>query len=134
MSSVRICPSILNADRQNLFSEILRIASVSDLLHLDVMDNKFVPNFTFSFEEAVHIIEQSPLAVDSHLMIADPDIQAPLYAEHGSASVTFHLEAASDVKSLISNIAWWAECDPFKLNNLISKAITNAMRIDGIGL
>ncbi|CAB4600645.1 MAG: ribulose-phosphate 3-epimerase [Actinobacteria bacterium] len=105
MSSVRICPSILNADRQNLFSEILRIASVSDLLHLDVMDNKFVPNFTFSFEEAVHIIEQSPLAVDSHLMIADPDIQAPLYAEHGSASVTFHLEAASDVKSLISNIA-----------------------------
>ena len=105
MSSVRICPSILNADRANLPSEIGRIAAESDLLHLDVMDDIFVPNFTFSFEEAIAIIKGSPIPVDSHLMIADPDFQAPRYAENGSASVTFHLEAASDVHSLISNIA-----------------------------
>ena len=105
MSSIRICPSILNADRQNLPSEIERIAQASDLLHLDVMDDIFVPNFTFSFDEAISIIRGSSIPVDSHLMIADPDIQAPRYAEHGSASVTFHLEAADDPKSLISNIA-----------------------------
>ena len=105
MSSIRICPSILNADRQNLPSEIERIAQASDLLHLDVMDDIFVPNFTFSFDEAISIIRGSSIPVDSHLMIADPDIQAPRYAERGSSSVTFHLEAAADAKSLISNIA-----------------------------
>ena len=43
---IRITPSILNADRANLASEIARIAAVSDLIHLDVMDNIFVPNNT----------------------------------------------------------------------------------------
>ncbi len=104
MSSVRICPSILNADRSNLSAEIDRISEVSDLLHLDVMDNIFVPNFTFAFEEAISIIKQSSLPVDSHLMIADPDLHAPRYAEHGSTSVTFHLEATTNARTLISNI------------------------------
>ena len=48
---IRITPSILNADFSHLDQEIARIASVSDLLHLDVMDNVFVPNFTFDFEQ-----------------------------------------------------------------------------------
>jgi len=104
MSSVRICPSILNADRTNLDSEIEKIASVSDYLHLDVMDNIFVPNFTFTFEEATKIIAQSALPVDSHLMIINPDEIAPKYAESGSASVTFHLEASSKPQALIQDI------------------------------
>ena len=100
----RICPSILNADRANLGVEISKIASVSDLLHLDVMDNIFVPNQTFSFEESKAIISSSPLPVDSHLMIADPDLSAPLYAEAGSASVTFHIEAAKSPMNVIRDI------------------------------
>jgi ribulose-phosphate 3-epimerase len=100
----RICPSILNADRANLGEEISKIASVSDLLHLDVMDNVFVPNQTFSFEEAKAIISSSPIPVDSHLMIADPDLSAPLYAEAGSASVTFHIEAAKSPMNVIRDI------------------------------
>jgi ribulose-phosphate 3-epimerase len=92
---IRITPSILNADFDNLDSEIAKIAPVSDLLHLDVMDNLFVPNFTFDFETAVSIISRSPIPVDSHLMIEDVDTLAPAYAHAGSASVTIHAEASS---------------------------------------
>ena len=101
---IRICPSILNADRENLSSEIARISAQSDLVHLDVMDNIFVPNFTFTFEQSEKIIAECPIPVDSHLMIADPDERAHLYARAGSASVTFHYEASSDPIKTISRI------------------------------
>jgi len=76
---IRICPSILNANFADLPNEILKVATVSDLLHLDVMDGVFVPNKTFSFEEARKIIDDSPLPVDAHLMIADADRTALNY-------------------------------------------------------
>jgi len=93
---IRLCPSILNADHSNLALEIERVANDSDLLHLDVMDNIFVPNQTFSLAESLHIISESTLPVDTHLMIADPDSQAIEYAKGGSFSVTFHLEASEN--------------------------------------
>ena len=102
---IRICPSILNADRSNLGSEISRITKQSDLLHLDVMDNIFVPNQTFTLAESQKIISESALPVDTHLMIADPDEQAHLYAKAGSKSVTFHFEASSKPAATISRIA-----------------------------
>lgn len=101
---VQINPSILNADFNNLKLEIDKVAKVSDFLHLDVMDNIFVPNFTFSFEKAKEILEYSALPVDAHLMIENPDEMAPRYAELGCHSVTFHLEAAADPRTLIKNI------------------------------
>jgi ribulose-phosphate 3-epimerase len=101
---IRLCPSILNADRENLTNEILKVSSTSDLLHLDVMDNIFVPNFTFSFNESKSIIENSPVPVDVHLMIINPDEDAHLYAKAGAASVTFHVEASSDPMKTIAAI------------------------------
>ena len=101
---IRITPSILNADFSHLDQEISRIASVSDLLHLDVMDNVFVPNYTFDFDQAASIIESSPIPVDSHLMIADVDRLAPAYAHAGSASVTIHAEASSSIRSTLRAI------------------------------
>jgi ribulose-phosphate 3-epimerase len=95
---IRITPSILNADRENLSSEIARIAEVSDLIHLDIMDNIFVPNFTFDFDSASRIIKSSPIPVDSHLMVAEVDEIAIAYAEAGSASVTIHVEACRDIR------------------------------------
>lgn len=94
---IRITPSILNADLDNLIGEIDRIAAVSDLLHLDVMDNLFVPNFTFDFETASKIINESVLPVDAHLMVLDADTIAPQYAQVGCASVTLHVEATQDI-------------------------------------
>ena len=70
---IRMTPSILNADREHLGEEISRIAAVSDLIHLDVMDNIFVPNFTFDFDRASAIIKASPVPIDSHLMVAEVD-------------------------------------------------------------
>ena len=94
---IRITPSILNADFDHLEQEIAKIASVSDLIHLDVMDNIFVPNFTFDFESASEIIRGCPIGVDAHLMVADVDEIAPLYAQVGCASVTIHAEAAKNI-------------------------------------
>ena len=103
-SKVHINPSILNANFDDLENEIQKIASVSDALHLDVMDNQFVPNFTFDIARAFEIINFTKLPVDAHLMICDPDSIAPKYAEQGTNSVTFHFEAANHVASTISNI------------------------------
>jgi ribulose-phosphate 3-epimerase len=101
---VRITPSILNADRDNLASEISRIAAESDYIHLDVMDNVFVPNFTFDFDAAQAIIKSSPVPIDSHLMVANVDDIAISYAQAGSASVTFHVEAVADIRSTARGI------------------------------
>jgi len=101
---IRITPSILNADFANLGAEIERIASTSDLVHLDVMDDIFVPNFTFDFAHASEIISVSKLPVDAHLMVADVDQIAPKYAEVGCASVTIHAEATTDIRSTLKAI------------------------------
>ena len=101
---IRITPSILNADRDNLASEISRIAKDSDFIHLDVMDNIFVPNFTFDFDSAKSIVQSSPVPIDSHLMVSDADEIAIAYAQAGSASVTFHVEAVRDIRGTARGI------------------------------
>lgn len=101
---IRITPSILNANFNDLENEIKKIAGNSDLLHLDIMDNVFVPNFTFDFAAAQEIISYSSLPVDSHLMVADVDNIAPAYAEAGSASVTIHAEAADNISQTLRAI------------------------------
>jgi ribulose-phosphate 3-epimerase len=101
---IRITPSILNADFSRLNEEIDSIAGVSDLLHLDVMDDVFVPNFTFDFDAASKIINESSLAVDAHLMVADVDLIAVQYAELGCASVTIHAEATTNIPQTLKNI------------------------------
>ncbi len=103
-SSIRITPSILNADLTHLDSEIARIAEQSDLIHLDVMDNIFVPNFTFDFDSASAIIKACPIGVDAHLMVADVDQIAPAYAEVGCESVTIHAEATKDISATLRAI------------------------------
>jgi ribulose-phosphate 3-epimerase len=96
---VRINPSILAADFANLQSEIARIHT-ADLVHVDVMDNHFVPNLTFGQGMVERLQQVSSLPLDVHLMIDDPDRWAPGYAEAGAFSVTFHAEAAADAVTL----------------------------------
>jgi ribulose-phosphate 3-epimerase len=96
---VRINPSILTADFANLEHELGRIAS-ADLVHVDIMDNHFVPNLTFGQRMVESLQQVSPLPLDVHLMIDDPDRWAPGYAEAGAYSVTFHAEAVKDPVSL----------------------------------
>ncbi len=103
-NTVFIAPSILNANFNDLENEIAKVSATADQLHLDIMDNKFVPNFTFDIKRAFEIIGFSKLPVDAHLMIEDPDSIAPKYAQNGCNSVTFHLEAVSNVLQTISDI------------------------------
>ena len=95
----RINPSILSADFVNMQADLERIAD-ADFVHVDVMDNHFVPNLTFGPQMVERIQATSPVPLDVHLMITDPDRWAPGYAEIGAASVTFHLEAAADPVTL----------------------------------
>ena len=101
---ILINPSILNAKFDDLANEIAKVSQSADQLHLDIMDNIFVPNFTFDFQRAKEIIAFSDLPVDAHLMIADPDNSAPKYAQAGCVSVTFHLEAAKNIGQTISDV------------------------------
>lgn len=103
-SEIRITPSILNADLTHIDEEIARIALQSDLIHLDVMDNIFVPNFTFDFQAASRIIKACPIGIDAHLMVAEVDQIAPAYAEVGCESVTIHLEAAKNISQTLRAI------------------------------
>ncbi len=97
--SARIEPSILAADFVNLERDIQRIAT-ADAVHVDVMDNHFVPNLTFGPQMVGRIQDVSPVPLDVHLMISDADRWAPGYAELGAFSVTFHAEATTDPVAL----------------------------------
>jgi ribulose-phosphate 3-epimerase len=100
---VRINPSILSADFVNMQRDLERISN-ADYAHVDVMDNHFVPNLTFGPQMVQRIQETSPIPLDVHLMISDPDRWAPGYAELGVFSVTFHLEAAGDPVALARSL------------------------------
>ena len=89
-----IHPSILNADFLALGAELEKI-STADSVHVDVMDNHFVPNLTFGASMVEQIVRRSAIPVDAHLMIEDADREAPVFAEAGASSVTFHLEATA---------------------------------------
>ena len=86
-------PSILSADFANLQTAIESVPS-SDAIHVDVMDNHFVPNLTLGLPVVKAIRKITDKMLDIHLMIEQPDRWAPAFAEAGAESVTFHVEAA----------------------------------------
>lgn len=97
--SARIQPSILAADFVNLEADVARIVT-ADAVHVDVMDNHFVPNLTFGPQMVGRLQAVAPIPLDVHLMISDVDRWAPGYAELGAFSVTFHAEATSEPVAL----------------------------------
>ena len=100
---MRIAPSILSADFANLEAELKTISS-SDLIHVDVMDGHFVPNLTIGVPVVARLQEITTVPLDVHLMIEYPERWAGNYAETGASSVTFHLEASTKPKEVISQI------------------------------
>jgi len=103
-TEIYLNPSVLNTNWDDLPNIISGIKADCDYIHLDVMDNKFVPNQTFSFDRAKEIIANSVMPIDAHLMISDPDLMAPKYAAAGAASVTVHIEAVNNLSKTINEI------------------------------
>ena len=99
----RIAASILSADFANLERDLESITS-SDLIHVDVMDGHFVPNLTIGLPVVTRLQEVSEVPLDVHLMIENPDRWAPMYADTGAFSVTFHFEACSKVAETIKSV------------------------------
>lgn len=91
---MRITPSVLNADLSDLAGTLARIPS-SDAVHVDIMDNHFVPNMTFGLPVVEALRRRTELPMDIHLMVDNPDVYAPQFAELGCESVTFHAEASA---------------------------------------
>ena len=100
---IQITPSILNADFAALGAEVARIGS-ADWVHVDVMDNHFVPNLTFGPTMVEALGRATDVPLDVHLMIEDADRNVMAYVEAGAGSVTFHVEAAGSPVRLAREI------------------------------
>lgn len=91
-----IAPSVLTCDFATLYESVAVIEKHADMLHLDVMDNAFVPALTFGPKMVEDVAKKTSLPIDSHLMIVNPDEHVHDYIDAGSSSITFHIEAAND--------------------------------------
>jgi ribulose-phosphate 3-epimerase len=97
-----LAPSLLAAD---FTPEAARLVDgVADWLHVDIMDNRFVPNQTIGLDEVVGLRAVTHAPFDVHLMIVDPEHWATRYAEAGAFNVTFHAEAADDPAGLAKDV------------------------------
>lgn len=102
--SLILAPSLLAADFARLADEAALVARDADWLHVDVMDNHFVPNLTIGLPVVRSLIKASETPLDVHLMIEDPQRWALGYAEAGAHNVTFHPEACPDPVGLARDL------------------------------
>ncbi len=100
---MRINPSVLSADFVNMEAALQSI-STADAVHVDVMDYHFVPNLTFGPQMVSRIQDVSPVPLDVHLMIENPDRWAVDFAKTGAECVTFHVEATDNPEGVLDQL------------------------------
>lgn len=100
-----VAPSILSADFANLEKEIHAVAQAgADWIHVDVMDGRFVPNITIGIPVVRALKKVSPLPLDVHLMIEEPERYVEEFIKAGSDYLTIHVEATKDPASVLKRI------------------------------
>lgn len=100
----QICPSILTADLARLADEAAAVAAVADWLHVDVMDNHFVPNLTFGPLVVAGVRKLTTALLDVHLMIDEPARIVPDFRKAGADLITVHVEACHDLTGTLATV------------------------------
>ncbi len=101
---VRIAPSLLSCDFAHLADEIVRVETAADLLHLDVMDGRFVPNITMGPVIVEAVRKATDLPLDVHMMIVEPDRYLSDFRQAGADMISIHVEACPHVQRTIDQI------------------------------
>ena len=102
---IEIAPSILSADFARLAEEIQAVERAgASLLHVDVMDGRFVPNITIGLPVVKAISRATRLPIDAHLMIVEPGQYAEQFVKAGAQMVSIHIEADPHAHRTLSGI------------------------------
>lgn len=118
-NQIKIAPSLLSANFANLQADIHQCElGNADMLHLDIMDNHFVPNLTFGPMILEHIRKVTNLPISTHLMVTNPDSLIPQSAEYGSDYISFHVEAIPHIHRSLNFIKSFGKKAGVALNPL----------------
>lgn len=99
MNTIQIAPSILSADLGRLAAQVeLVVAGGADMIHIDVMDGRFVPPITFGTNVVTVARRVTDLPLDVHLMVAEPERFIEPFADAGADIFTLHIEATHHVQ------------------------------------
>ena len=142
---IRISPSILAIDYNN--EEVLKVALAdiekagASMVHLDVMDGKFVPNKTFDHKLVDKIKDMTNLMLDVHLMVENPEKVIDDYANAGADIITVHYEACKDVletlkliksKNVVAGLAINPKTPAMKIMDIIETGLVDVVTVMGV--
>lgn len=104
MSRVQIAPSILSADFRALKDSVAQVESTADLLHVDIMDGRFVPNITMGPQVVEALRSTTELPLDVHMMIVEPERYVSDFRHAGADMISVHLEACPHLQRAVAAI------------------------------